>query len=565
MAPEVPEIWNNLGASFGRAGKADKAITAFRQVCALRPDHAAAAMNLGRLLLTEGQAEEAERWLMQANQTRPKHGETLRLLAEARIAMGQPRTAIPAAEIAVKFDPDNLGAHLVLGHAYLAVRQLGAAKEKLNHVLDAVPDHPEATYYLAEAEEKSGNIEEARRLYDTVLDMNVDSSFHALLRLRRALAIPVIAESQNAIETDRQRITRALADLPRESVDDPYSSGGFTNFYLAYHGENDRQLQEQIARYYLDICPGLARTAAHIQSPPRRDRYRVAVLSSFLRNHTVGYLCRGLIEHLDRKRFEVVLLRSPIIPLGDPISPQIAAAADQVVDLPDSLPAARDVVAETEADLLYYPEIGMEDLVYFLAFARSTPVQVMGWGHPVTSGIPNMDAFLSVGDMEPESAEEHYSERLIKLNGLSLCVSAPEVDENEPDKSRFGMDPSHPAYLCAQSLFKIHPDFDSTIDAILKGDPAGRLYFITMDEDANKIFLARLKRRIGNDIDRVKLLPRVRSKDFPSLLKAADVLLDVPHWSGGKTSLEGLAVGTPIVHWPGALCVAFTHSPFTKK
>ena len=52
-------------------------------------------------------------------------------------------------------------------------------------------------------------------------------------------------------------------------------------------------------------------------------------------------------------------------------------------------------------------------------------------------------------------------------------------------------------------------------------------------------------------MERVKIIPRVHTKKFIALVGAADVLLDVPHWSGGKTSLDGLFATTPIVHWPG--------------
>jgi protein O-GlcNAc transferase len=551
LSPEMPEIWNNLGAALGRAGKTEQAITAFRRVCHMQPDHAPAAMNLGRLLLNEGQAEEGEQWLSQSVKTRPKHGVTLRLLAEARLAMGQPRAAAQAAKIAVAVDPDNIEAHFALGQAYVSIRKLDAARHELRLVLGHNPDHPQATYYLAEIEEKSGRIDEARVLFDRVLALEIDPSFRTLLKLRRALALPIISEDRASIEIDRARITQALDDLPRDPVDDPCMSGGFTNFYLAYQGENDRELQERIAQFYLDVSPELAFTAPHVHSPRKRGRFKVAVLSSFLRSHTVGYLARGLIEHLDRERFDVILLRSPSIPVADPVASDIAALADEVIDLPDNLPAAQAVVADVEADLIYFPEIGMENLVYFLAFARSAPVQVMGWGHPVTTGIPNVDVFLSVDTMEPDDAATHYSERLIALDGLSLCVQAPVLPTDRIDKARFGMDANAPAYLCAQSLYKIHPDFDPVIADLLEQDPNARIYFLTIHTQSDDIFLSRLERVVGVHMDRVAILPRVKSKDFPLLLKTADVLLDVPQWSGGKTSLEGLAAGTPIVHWPG--------------
>src|SRR5690606_19271467 len=95
------------------------------------------------------------------------------------------------------------------------------------------------------------------------------------------------------------------------------------------------------------------------------------------------------------------------------------------VDLPDDLPRARAAIAEAELDILHYPEIGMDHMAYFLGFARLATLQTMAWGHPITSGLPTIDLFLSVAEMEPPGADTHYSEKLIPLRGLSFTVEPP--------------------------------------------------------------------------------------------------------------------------------------------
>lgn len=551
-APENLEILNTLGAAYGRAGRTADSIATFQKVFELDPTHATAAMNCGRLLFNTGQLLTGEAWLAKAAMLRPDHSETLRLLTECRLALGQPSLAVVSGQQAVQADPGNFEAKLALGQAYLSTRKLDAAHSLLTDYLTYAPESPQALYFLAETEEKRGRTEEAKKLYAQVVDMDIDPEFRTLTRLKRVLAVPVINMSRTAIHEDRDQISTGLTEIPAEPVRDPYRSGGFTNFYLAYQGQADKEIQERIAQFYLKCCPDLAAVAPHVYRPKKREKKRVAVLSSFLRSHTVGYLCRGLIEHLDRDRFEVVLLRAPVLPIEDPVAPVLARMADHVVDLPDDLNEARALIAKEEADLIYYPEIGMEDLVYFLAFGRLAPVQIMGWGHPVTSGIPNIDAFLSVAAMEPENSAEHYSEALIDLQGLSICVHEPDPINTALGKADFGMDETRPAYLCAQSLFKIHPDFDAIVEGLLHKDPKAHVYFLSMTPQADSIFLDRLRTTIGRSMDRVKILSRIPSKDFPALLNSADVLLDIPHWSGGRTSLESLFAGTPIVHWPGA-------------
>lgn len=551
VAPNSPEILNTLGAAYGRSGRTADSISAFQQVFQLDPTQATAAMNCGRLLLNTGQTLEGEAWLARAANLRPDHSETLRLLTEARLALGQPRLALLVGEKAVRADPTNFEAKLALAQAYLSTRKLEPARDLFTAYLAHNPHHPQALYFLAETEEKRGQTNAAKYLYERVLTLDIDPEFRTILRLKLALASPVINVSTRSIDAERSRLAANLRSLIREPVKDPYQSGGFTNFYLAYQALDDRAIQTNIARFYLDCCPALGTLAPHIGSASSQLKKKVAILSSFLRQHTVGYLCRGLIQYLDRERFEVVLLRAPILPIEDPVAPVLADMADQVIDLPDDLDAARSIAADVGADLIYFPEIGMEDIVYFLAFSRLAPVQVMGWGHPVTSGIPNMDAFLSVADMEPENSAEHYSEALIKLNGLSICVPEPDSPDTALSRITFGMDETAPAYLCAQSLFKIHPDFDAVVAKLQGKDPAGMIYFMSLTPEVDRIFSNRLKGTEDIDMDRIRILKRVPSAQFTTLLKSADVLLDIPHWSGGKTSLESLYAGTPIVHWPG--------------
>jgi predicted O-linked N-acetylglucosamine transferase (SPINDLY family) len=178
-------------------------------------------------------------------------------------------------------------------------------------------------------------------------------------------------------------------------------------------------------------------------------------------------------------------------------------------------------------------------------------VQTVGWGHPVTTGIPNIDAFLSVDAMEPADGADHYSEHLVRLSAAVPCVPPPRIAAKPADKAAFGIDPARPVYLCPQSLFKVHPSFDRITARLLARDPAGIVYFLGLWEPLNSMFLARLRAALGSAAERVRLLSRVRAEQFPELLSCADVILDIPEWSGGKTSLEALASGIPIVHLPG--------------
>jgi predicted O-linked N-acetylglucosamine transferase (SPINDLY family) len=80
------------------------------------------------------------------------------------------------------------------------------------------------------------------------------------------------------------------------------------------------------------------------------------------------------------------------------------------------------LAAGAEVDVLIYPDLGMEPLSWYLSFARLAPVQMAWWGHPVTTGLPSIDYFISLHDEAPH-AQQHYSEQLIRMR----AVNAPDL------------------------------------------------------------------------------------------------------------------------------------------
>ena len=76
--------------------------------------------------------------------------------------------------------------------------------------------------------------------------------------------------------------------------------------------------------------------------------------------------------------------------------------------------------------------------------------------------------------MEPSDAVQHYSERLIRLPGIGTDYERPAVPDGA-SRARFGLPDGVPLFLCPQSLFKIHPDNDALFARVLAAVPAARL------------------------------------------------------------------------------------------
>ena len=90
-----------------------------------------------------------------------------------------------------------------------------------------------------------------------------------------AAAMPVIHASVADIAADRDRFERDLETVMATdaALDDPLEAGLGSSFFLAYHGLNNRALQERLAAAYLKLCPALA-----WQAPAELERFFESVV-----------------------------------------------------------------------------------------------------------------------------------------------------------------------------------------------------------------------------------------------------------------------------------------------
>ena len=367
--------------------------------------------------------------------------------------------------------------------------------------------------------------------------------------------LPAVMGTRQELLESRAKFELNLDNLIAENMplDDPLKSVGEANFYLAYHGLNDRDLQVKVAKYYEQVCPSLLYIAPHCIKPKSdtKKKIRVGFLSRFLSNHSVSLCYSKIIETLSLKtQFETFLISS------QPIDEKIYSGFfGKRICLPENLARAREILAALELDILVYLDIGMDPLSYFLAFSRLARVQCVLAGHPVTTGISNMDYFLSSDLMEPSGADEHYSEKLIRLPTPFFYFTRPAIPAKLKTRTELGLPKNRHIYMCPMTLQKLHPDFDEAMTRILQIDDYG---MIVLFENivlpfGKEILVERFKKTIPTEVrERIIFLPWLKDPtDFISAITTADVILDPFHFGIGSTAFVSVAAGTPLVTKPG--------------
>jgi predicted O-linked N-acetylglucosamine transferase (SPINDLY family) len=346
---------------------------------------------------------------------------------------------------------------------------------------------------------------------------------------------------------------------PRAGVAGLLADLAWVNFSLAYQGLDDRALQ---ARYGLWLT-GLLRQALPawmVDRPPkaRADaRVRIGFASSLFHCSTVCGYFTSWITGLDPARFEVFVYHTGI--REDEATRTLAAACAHYVHLPLRDGAAMHALAQRMGDdaldILVYPELGMTAELFPLAALRLAPVQCAGWGHPVTTGLPNIDHYFTSEPMEPLHAQAHYSEHLIALPGLGTRYARP-VAPARATREDFGLPPGRRLMLFPHAPFKIHPDNDALLAEIAARD-SDVLFVLVQDRQPalTRALLARFALAFvahGCDLDRhVMVLPYLLHDDYLRLNGVCDLMLDCLHWSGGNTTLDAIACGLPVVTLPG--------------
>jgi protein O-GlcNAc transferase len=164
--------------------------------------------------------------------------------------------------------------------------------------------------------------------------------------------------------------------------------------------------------------------------------------------------------------------------------------------------------------------------------------------------------------MEPEDADAHYVETLVRLPGIGTSYPRPEMPVQPEETARarlherLGLPAATPLFLCPQALFKILPDDDALFARVLEAVPGSVLVVF---EGRHRAITGQFLRRLGlalavrglNARERVRILARMPRQDFLQVNAACDAMLDTQHWSGGNTSLDAIAAGLPIVALPG--------------
>ena len=550
----------NRGQVLMEMKRIPEALEVLRAAAALDMSNARIWNNIGLALVSLDRIDEAQKAFYHALGLAPLATAHFNIARIHNMRNEVPR-AFEHAEAAARADPALTDAHLLLGDLHRKTRDVEGMRKSFSDAVRSNPRHARARNAWAEFLAGAGSAREAREEYRRIA---ADHPGDLKAALGANLLLPQVYRDTADLEAWRAEYQEGLGRLESSAerfrfpnAREAMLQARWTNFYLAYQGRDDREPQSRFGDFIQGVLGRAFPEAMRPREPVRgRAKLRIGFCSHFFFNCTVGRYFASWIKRLDRSRFEVYVYYTNEWVADD--TRAIASASDMFRHLPGRSfdVVARHILAD-ELDALVFPELGMHGETFSLASLRLAPVQVAGWGHPTTTGLANVDYFVSSAPMEPADGARHYRERLVLLPGLGTSYGMPAAADHG-DRAEFALPVDAALYLVPQSLFKIHPDNDRLLAAVMAADPRGKLVFFANQYDAlNAAFKARLVEALaahGLQLeDRAIFLPYMTHAEYLRVNACCDVMLDTLHWSGGNTSLDAIASGLPLVTLPGTL------------
>lgn len=607
-APGWAEPWFRLAQSLRAAGSRASAIDAYDAALALDPERVEGLIARGVLALQVREFEQARLWLRRAVAVDPSHHEALHALSVAEWRCGDVQTAASTLHQACRLAPDRLSyafdfADLLREHAEigtepdwpegvaLAVRgrealrgcDVVAALPLLEAAQILLPEERLIAATLAELCILTNRPDVAVSLIEGAGDLvRVDRSAahnlgvaqsrcyrysqaeHTLSdAIERFGADPALLVTRAAARACSGDFDAAFGDLDTVRSIAPGSFVVERNVcnLLPYcedaSAESIRVAMEELGR--MVRRPDRPLTASRIaggcgagcDDGGANRRLRVGLLSNSLQAHPVGWLTLAGIQALDAEAFSIACFGARTE--GDAFANRFADRGD-AWHRTESLgaQAIAEKIIEAEIDILIdlggYGDTGELPVLAY----RPAPVQVKWVGmQATTTGLAEVDFFITDRWETPEGFERFYSERLLRLDDGYVCYTPPPGAA--PVSPLPALANGHVTFGCFNNVMKITDGTLRLWAALFERVPGARMILrCPQFSEASNVerFLARAE-AAGIAPALLDLRGRAPHPKFLATYREVDIALDPFPYTGGLTTCEALFMGVPVVTLAG--------------
>lgn len=324
-------------------------------------------------------------------------------------------------------------------------------------------------------------------------------------------------------------------------------------------------------RQHMELRGRLLTAAARVDrrtdfpaTPRAGRRLRVGFVNRHFGSQTETYSTLPTFEQLDPTRFDVQLFAHH--DRGTDLEKYAASHASGLTVLPEKLEEQLKVLRAAALDVVVFGTniTAVCHEVTRLALHRIAPLQVVNNSSCTTSGLAEIDLYVSGELTETAEAATHFTERLGLLHGPAHAFNY-EADRAEPStqftRAALGLTDDAVVFVSAANYFKILPEMRATWARLLATVPGSRLLLHPFNPNWSssypiKRFRTEMEETLAAHGVAASRLT-ISTNRFPSrtdvkaLLAVGDIYLDTFPFGGVNSLVDPLELGMPIVAWEG--------------
>lgn len=515
-------------------GRIDEAVKLFREALALQPGQPAACYSLGVIALRGDDATEALRLAEEGIAAAPGFS-PLRFLAGSalRAAGADLEAVLKCYEAAIALQPDYVEALVNCGVVLRDMMRHKEALERFNQVLAIKPDYATALANCGILLTEFKQSEQAIAMFTRLLEVQPDYDYGPGLVCFERLHI---CDWTNYDQTTRDILAtvragrRTCKSLAIMAISD----------FAGDHLQSARLFGE-----HMYPKPPRPLWQGEIY---RHDRVRVGYISPDLREHPVGHLMAGVLEHHDKSRFETIAI-SLGIDDNSRIRSRMIKAFDRFIN-------ARSMHSSHIAQQIRALEIDiLVDLAGYTADSRpdvlvqkAAPIQVNFLGYAGSIGLDHMDYLIADRHVVPREHWPYYSEKIVYLPDAYMPVDdSLVIPDPGPVRAEFGLPESGLVFCAFGHDYKISPAIYAIWMRVLKAHPGSVLWLMSRNEISQRNLRSAASDQ-GVDPSRLVFATRVpRVEDHLARYRLADMFLDTFPYNAHTTAADALLAGIPVV------------------
>lgn len=507
-----PRIYYHLGTLCMDLKDNHAACSYFRKLIRLQPDFLEGRMLLGMALAELGRHEEAVEWLRGVLAECPGVAEIHHRVGLCLADMHKYEEAFNEYQEVLRLVPGHIGAFCGLGILLTSTGQIGEARKVLLQALELDPKAVNIINNLGRAY-KIGHAGESLQWFQRGLDI----------------------EPENPALTSNYLYTlNYVAGLSPEFIAQKYREYA----PRAFHPPEGWQPRKFPAKQ-----PG---------SP-----VRIGYVSADFYGHSVAFFLEPVMRQHDRKNFEIFCYYNRTVTDETTRNlKELCTGWRCVYGMSDGMVA--DLIAADGIDILVDLSGHTSGHRLGVCALRPAPVQVSWIGHPNTTGLPQVDYYLTDAWCDPPGmTEQLYSEKLYRLPRIFSCYLPPE---------EFPAVAPVPSVLkgsivfgCFNNMTKINQELISWWARILCAVPGSQVFIKgpALDDAGTRAELLSCFNDCGIPRERILLQGVTGTRvEHLALYGRVDIALDTFPYHGTTTTCEALWMGVPVVTLAGCTHVS---------